>query len=157
MATITLRVKPAVFRWIDNNFPKVKGAYDVRKTFLHDMVVAALSRSNHVCNNSADKRIATFRTVRLRINGRWLERFGTVLSDESIVRLNQALYNLLINEICNSVMHAHVLTDYPKNTMLKKYLSNLLYKENELSLSCISKIYQRKYLWKEKKMRQNFQ
>jgi hypothetical protein len=156
MASITLKVKPAVFRWIDNNFTKQKGKYDVRNSWVHDMVVAGLARVHTNSVGEVSRNFENWKTIELIISGRYATRFGTNLTAENQHRINCALYKMLINEICTGVMHAHVLTGYPKNTMIKNYLSNYFYDENELSLACVSKIYQRKYLDKEKLMREKF-
>ena len=156
MAVVSLKVKPAVFRWIDNNFPKVKEKYDVRGSFLHEMICAGLVRVGNNKNAIINKHFSSWKTIDLIVSGYWVAQYGTNLTNENQCRINSALYDFLANEICTGVMNAHVLTNYPKNTLLKSYLCNLLYDENELSLACIAKIYQRKYLEKERNMRENF-
>jgi len=156
MATISIKVKPAVFRFIENNFPKVKEKYDVRNTWLHEMVVAGLVRMNNNTHYEVSRNFENWKTIELIISGRWETMYGNTLTQENQNRINCALYKLLINEICTGVMNAHVLTGYPKNKLMKDYLCNQMYEENELNLARISKIYQRKYLQKEKEMREVF-
>jgi hypothetical protein len=157
MSSITLKVKPAVFRWIDNNFPKQKGKYDVRNSWVHEIVIAGLVRrtNNRKCNINKD--FEKWKSIELIISAHWVERFGLTLTDENMCMINRCLYKFLTNEICYSATLAHVHARYPKHTMFKKLLFNYRYEENELNVSCISKIYQRKYLKIEKKMCENLE
>jgi hypothetical protein len=156
MATISIKVKPAVFRWINNNYPKKNGAYDVRNNFLHEMVVCGLVRKCNNKNANVSKFFHSWKSVELIVSGYWVQQYGYLLTYENQSKINSALFNLLVNEICTGVMNAHILTGYPKNTLMKNYLYNQMYRENELKLSCISKIYQRKYLKKETYIREIF-
>ena len=156
MRSITIKVRPAVFRWIDNNFKKTKGGYDVRNSFLHEMICAGLTRkTNH--NKLVNKHyFHNYIPVQLIVSAYWTDRYGYHLTEENQCRINAALYKLLTNEICTGVMNAHIFSGYPKNMIMKEYLFNLMYEEHELNLACISKIYQRKYLKKEKELREKF-
>ena len=155
MASITIRVRPAVFRWIENNFKKVKGRYDVRGSFLHEMLCAGLTRKTNAKNLVAKKYMKQYKQVTLIVSNYNTDRYGYNITEENQCRINQALFKFLTHEICTSVMNAHIFSNYPKVMIMKEYLFNMMYEEDELSLACISKIYQRKYLKKERELRSN--
>jgi hypothetical protein len=156
MASITIHVRPAVFRWINNNFKEVKGKYDVRNSFLHEMITAGLIRqTNHNILINKDY-FSTYKPVQLIVSAHWTDHYGYLLTDENQYRINATLYKILTHEICTGVMHGYLFGGIPKNKLMKEYLLSLMYEETELNLACISKIYQRKYLPEEKKLREKF-
>ena len=154
MATITLKVRPVVFRWIDNNFPKHRGKYDVRGSFIHPIICAALVRGNKHLNPIFVQKLKTYQSIELIISGHWVTNYGSVIIEEFQIRFNALMYAFITNEICTTAMNSHVYAAQPKTTIMRELLILGNYNDNELTLACICKIYQRKYLKKEKELRQ---
>ena len=123
--TVTIRVHPAVRRWMENTFPKSGGAYDLRGHFLHDFLRAGLTKEPQ-----GRREPSSLPEVKVAVSRRDGQRLGTELPAAFQEDFSRLAYRYIRQTACLMVLFAH--------------------KDDELNYAALRKYYQRNWMETEK-------
>lgn len=154
--TVTVRIHPAAARYIDNHFPLVSGAYDIRKSPLHAFVSAFLQKSDTDFRSHASRRTET-REVRLAVTAWDCEHYGDTVTAKSQLAISQHIYKTLLREACLEVMVMHTAGGIPRDTAIKNHLARNLYEDSELNYPALRKYYQRHFTEAERRFAEDLE
>ena len=151
---LTVRVHPAVLRYIDNTFPRTKDAYDLRRHFLHDFLCAGLTRQPGT--EKPPKAFYDFPVVKVVFSCRDCRQFGYYLSEVHQFAFSRLAYKFIQQTACHEVLYAHVAGGVPRDTAIKEYLLENLYEEDELNYAALRKYYQRNWMEIERRVLEEY-
>ena len=146
--SIAIKVHPAVFRYLDSNFPKTGGAYDIRKHFLHDFLRVGLTRQPDT--EKPSKAFHGFHEINVVFTQRDCRQNGFSISESHQAAFSRLAYKFIQQTACQEVLYAHVAGGIPRDTAIKEYLLENLYEEHELNYAALRKYYQRNWMETEK-------
>jgi len=152
-AKINIKVHPVVFRYIDNNFTKIDGGYDIEKSPLYFAITSMLIRSNVQMPSDVGKKYDKFKEISIFISKRDFYNYGHTISQLQQYIFSKFIYNFIINDICTQIMYMHVYGRVTRNKAINTVLLNNLFEEDELNYEYLRKIYQRRFLKKEVKFK----
>ena len=145
---ISIRVHPAVFRYLDSNFPKTGSAYDLRRHFLHDFLRAGLTRQPDT--EKPPKAFIGYTEIKVVFTHRDCRQNGFSISESHQAAFSRLAYKFIQQTACHEVLYAHVAGGIPRDTAIKEYLLENLYEEHELNYAALRKYYQRNWMETEK-------
>jgi ribonuclease HII len=125
---ISINVHPAVFRYIDNTYPQETGIYNITKSPFYFLVSSMLSRNFY--------------------------HYGWQIVPLQQCRFSKAILQIIIDQACNKIALAHVIAGIPRDQAIREVILENLFEDNEMNYSSLRKIYQRKYIAKEKAIRE---
>ena len=141
---ISIRVHPAVRRYLDNHFPQSGDAYDLRGHFLHDFLRAGLTKE---AQPETDSGLPVIKVAFSRRDWRCL---GHAVTEKHQAAFSRLAYKFIQQTACHEVLYAHVAGGIPRDTAIKEYLLENLYEEHELNYAALRKYYQRNWMETEK-------
>lgn len=144
------RVHPAVYRYLENTFPKRQGAYDFRKHFYYNLISSGLSRKRVSVPSMLSKQYENLREVEIIITSWDYNHYGEHISPVYQVSLSKYLYKQLLYHACYYVLMAHIFGMMPRDTAIKQYLLENLFDDGELNYPALRKHYQRHWMETEK-------
>lgn len=154
--TVNFSFDPAVLRYLENNFSKIDGAFDIRKGFVYSFIILCLQRNNCKRKMPVPSSFVSFIETTIVVKEWDFGHFGEAISAYSMIQVNNLLYKLMIRDACYRIMVAHVFAGIPRDTCIRDYLFECNFQENELSYEALRKFYQRNWTQNEKELRENF-
>lgn len=149
--TVTIRVHPAVRRWMENTFPKSGGAYDLRGHFLHDFLRAGLTKEPQ-----GRREPSSLPEVKVAVSRRDGQRLGTELPAAFQEDFSRLAYRYIRQTACLMVLFAHTAAKVPRDTAIKEYLLAYLYEDDELNYPALRKYYQRNWMETERRVLEEY-
>lgn len=149
--TVTIRVHPAVRRWLENTFPKTGGAYDLRGHFLHDFLRAGLTKEPQ-----GRREPSPLPEVKVAVSRRDGQRLGTELPASFQEDFSRLAYRYIRQTACLMVLFAHTAAKVPRDTAIKEYLLDNLYEDDELNYPALRKYYQRNWMETERRVLEEY-
>jgi hypothetical protein len=150
-----IRVHPAVLRYIDNTFDKIKDVYDLRRSMLYGFISAGLSRHTINATSMLPLQYEKMKTVKVAITSWDYHHFGWDIPPIHQVALSNHIYKQILFDACYRVMICHVFGGLPRDAAIKEYLSEHLFEEHELNYAALRKHYQRHWIDTEKVAKSN--
>lgn len=151
----TIRVHPAVFRYIDNSFNRVGDAYDLRGHLLYDFISVGLSRRSIKVASMLPLQYEKMLTIKVIITSWDYNHYGWDIPPIHQVSLSNHIYRQILFDACYRVMICHVFGGLPRDTAIKEYLWEHGFEECELNYPALRKHYQRHWLDTEKNAKAN--
>ncbi len=151
---VEIRVHPTVFRYIDNNFPKERGIYDLSKTPWHNYISSMLGRSGVKMPSRVSKRYAHFKPVKLLITEFDFNHYGFQISEAQQSLLSRMLQLHIMEEACREVAMLHLLHHIPRRKAVRHYIDANLYEDDELKVDSLLTYYKRKWVPRENELRE---
>ena len=149
--TVTIRVHPAVRRWMENTFPKAGGAYDLRGHFLHDFLRAGLTKEPQ-----GRREPSPLPEVKVAVSRRDGQRLGTELPAAFQEDFSRLAYRYIRQTACLMVLFAHTVAKVPRDTAIKEYLLDNLFEDDELNYAALRKYYQRNWMEAERRVLEEY-
>lgn len=151
---ISINVHPAVFRYIDNSYPNENGVYNITKSPFYFLVSSMLSRSGVNRPSKISKKYGSYVPISLFITEEDFYHYGWNITPLQQCRFSKAILQTIIDQACNKIALAHVMAGVPRDQAIREVLIENLFEDNEMNYACLRKIYQRKYIAKEKAIRE---
>lgn len=149
---IPIRVHPAVYRFIDNNYNSVSGAYDFRKENLYYFVSGCIQQSNIKNKSRISVKFSDYVLIYIHITEYDFYHFGYQMSEFQQFRFSKFVLALIIEKGCDKIMLAHTIAGVPRDVAIREFLLENLFEENEFNYAQFRKLYQRKWINKEKEI-----
>ena len=146
--TVTIRVHPAVRRWMENTFPKTGGAYDLRGHFLHDFLRAGLTKE--VKARTVPETFRSLPEVKIAVSHRDCRILGGAIPEPLQAEFSRLAYRYIRQTACLMVLFAHTAAKVPRDTAIKEYLLDNLFEDDELNYAALRKYYQRNWMETER-------
>jgi hypothetical protein len=151
----TIRVHPAVFRYLDTNFSKVGDAYNLRGHLLYNFISVGLSRSTIKVESLIPLQYEKMRKIEVAITSWDYEHYGWEIPPIHQVAISNHIYKQILFDACYRVMICHIFGGLPRDTAIKEYLWEYCFEECELNYAALRKHYQRHWLETEKIIKAN--
>ena len=152
--TVTIRVHPAVRRWMENTFPKAGGAYDLRGHFLHDFLRAGLTKE--VKARTVPETFRSLPEVKIAVSHRDCRILGGAIPEPLQAEFSQLAYKYIRQTACQGILFAHLAGGVPRDTAIKEYLLAYLYEDDELNYPALRKYYQRNWMETERRVLEEY-
>lgn len=152
---IRIKVHPAVYRYIDNHFPVIKGVYNLTKSPYYCFLSSMLCRSCAKLPSLVYKRYDRYVPIETYITEFDFYHYGWTMSEMQQCLLSKTMLQLIMQEACHEIAVMHVVGGVPRNRAICNYIDENLYEDNEISYSYLTKYYQRKYKSKEVELKDN--
>lgn len=152
--TVTIRVHPAVRRWMENTFPKAGGAYDLRGHFLHDFLRAGLTKE--VKARAVPETFRSLPEIKVAVSRRDCRILGGAIPEPLQAEFSQLAYKYIRQTACQGILFAHVAGGVPRDTAIKEYLLAYLYEDDELNYPALRKYYQRNWMETERRVLEEY-
>ena len=152
--TVTIRVHPAVRRWMENTFPKAGGTYDLRGHFLHDFLRAGLTKE--VKARTVPETFRSLPEVKIAVSHRDCRILGGAIPEPLQAEFSQLAYKYIRQTACQGILFAHVAGGVPRDTAIKEYLLAYLYEDDELNYPALRKYYQRNWMETERRVLEEY-
>ncbi len=152
--TVTIRVHPAVRRWMENTFPKAGGAYDLRGHFLHDFLRAGLTKE--VKARAVPETFRSLPEIKVAVSRRDCRILGGAIPEPLQAEFSQLAYKYIQQTACHQILFAHIAGGVPRDTAIKEYLLSYLYEDDELNYAALRKYYQRNWMETERRVLEDF-
>ena len=151
---ITIRVHPAVFRHMENHFPKIGEAYDMRGHFFYDFLRSGLTRKSG--GAAPPQSFAQLLEVEIVFSRRDCQHYGYIIPEVYQSWFSRFAYKFIQHTACMEVLFAHVAGGIPRDTAIKEYLLNNLYEDDELNYPALRKYYQRNWMEAERQVLEEY-
>lgn len=151
---ITVRVEPAVKRYLLNRFPVRNGAIDMTGSRYYWLVSQMLSKNNVSHPSKVPKRYERCVPVSFVITQDDFYTYGWIVPELQQWSFSRAIMGELVDKACHQIALLTVTTGCSRSRAISTVLNNELYEDNELSYAHIRKHYYRKYMGEEKQIRQ---
>lgn len=142
---ITIKVHPAVWRYIDNNYPVKMGAYDLSRSVYYYLVTAMLYQSRVRMPSQLCRKYGEYRPVTVMITEFDFYHYGFQSSELQQCRLSRNILHLIVDDACRRIAQARVVFGVPVTTAIDHYLIDNGYEEGELDAEYLRSVYKRKY------------
>ena len=152
--TVTIRVHPAVRRWMENTFPKTGGAYDLRGHFLHDFLRTGLSKE--VNARAVPEAFHSLPEIKVAVSRRDCRILGDRIPEPLQAAFSQLAYKFIRQTACQGILFAHLAGGVPRDTAIKEYLLAYLYEDEELNYPTLRKYYQRNWMATERRVLEEY-
>ena len=152
--TVTIRVHPAVRRWMENTFPKAGGAYDLRGHFLHDFLRTGLSKE--VNARAVPEAFQSLPEIKVAVSRRDCRILGDRIPEPLQAAFSQLAYKYIRQTACQGILFAHLAGGVPRDTTIKEYLLAYLYEDDELNYPALRKYYQRNWMETERRVLEEY-
>jgi len=153
--TTTIKVHPAVFRYINNTFNRVGGAYDLRGHLLYGFISVGLSRHSVKVESMLSQQYKKMKEIKVVITSWDYNHYGWDIPPIHQVALSNHIYRQILFDACYRVMICHVFGGLPRDTAIKEFLGEYCFEECELNYPALRKHYQRHWLDVEKNAKEN--
>ena len=153
----TIRVHPAVFRYLDVTFNKIGDAYDLRGHIFYSYLTAGLIRKGMKLPTMMPlpKQYEKMLKIKVVIASWDYHHFGWDIPPFHQVALSNHIYKQILFDGCYRVMISHVFGNLPRDTAIKSFLSEHSFLACELNYAALRKHYQRHWLKSEKLIKEN--
>ena len=152
--TVTIRVHPAVRRWMENTFPKAGDAYDLRGHFLHDFLRTGLSKE--VNARAVPEAFQSLPEIKVAVSRRDCRILGDRIPEPLQAAFSQLAYKYIRQTACQGILFAHLAGGVPRDTAIKEYLLAYLYEDEELNYPALRKYYQRNWMATERRVLEEY-
>lgn len=142
---ITIKVHPAVKRYIDNNFPVKRGAYDITRSMYYYLVSAMLYQSHVAVPSKTCIKYKDYVPISIYITEFDFYHYGFQSSEYQQCRLSRSLLHLILDDACRRIALAKVVFGVPVTTGIEHFLIDNSFEDNELSAEYVRTVYKRKY------------
>jgi len=153
--SIKFSFEPSVVRYLENNIKKISGVFDLRKNHIYPFLVLCLQRHNNQSKLTVPSSFNSYKEVNIAVKEWDYSHFGDKISPMAMIQLNNVIYKQIIRDACYRIMVAHVFSGIPRDTCIKDYLFECSYTEEEINYAALRKYYQRKWMNKEKELKEN--
>jgi hypothetical protein len=148
-----IKVHPAVFRYIDNTFSRVRDVnskaadvYDLRRHLLYNFVSVGLSRSSISVPSMIPLQYEKMKTVKVAITSWDYHHYGWDIPPIHQVALSNHIYKQILFDACYRIMICHVFGGLPRDKAIKDFLAEHCFEESELNYAALRKHYQRHWI-----------
>jgi len=152
-----IKVAPAVWRIIDNNYIKRGEVYDFRKHQLYNFISISLFRKQTTTTSALPLQYNKLKKIKVALTSWDYNHFGFVIAPFQQVIISNLLYKQILYDACYRIMICHVFGGMPRDAAIKNYLSENGFEEQELSYSTLRKHYQRHFIDNELFLKKNQQ
>lgn len=153
--TISLKVYPAVFRYLENNFPKnVQGVYDLLDSPYYCLISSMLSRSTIKTPSLVPMSYSRFVPIKTYITEFDFYHYGWEINERQQYNLSKTILHVILQNACHEIAVAHVCMNISRDRAIRNFIYENLFEDDELSYSYLIKYYQRNYLENEKKLKE---
>lgn len=153
---VQLKVHPMVWRYIDNNFRKENGAYDVTQSMYYPLVLSSICRSNVRVPSRVSVFYDEYRDIMLLITEYDFYHYGYDISPLQQVRYSRILRNIILDLMCRRIVMMRAVFDIPLTRAIGLVLDANLMEPEELKPATLRKIYQRRYMALERETEEFF-
>lgn len=153
--TTTIKVHPAVLRHIDNTFPRVSGAYDLRGHPFYSFISVGLNRKAVSMPSMLPLQYEKMREIQTVITSFDYHHYGWEIPPIHQIALSNHIYRQILFDACYRVMVCHVFGGLPRDTAIKEFLSEHFFEEDELNYPALRKHYQRHWIETERIAKEN--
>lgn len=153
---ISIRVHPAVAKWMKNNFNVIDDAFDITKADNYYVFSSSLQRHKINIPSRISKKYASFTDVKIIIREKDFYYYGWEISPLHQCKISDLLYKDIIKQGCMKAMVEYIIGQIPRDVAMREFLVQQNYEDNELKLTTLRKNYQRKYIDKEEDVRDFF-
>lgn len=143
---VKLKVHPMVWRYIDNNFRKENGAYNVTQSMYYPLVLSSICRSNVRVPSRVSDCYDGYRDIMILITEYDFYHYGYDISPLQQVRYSRILRNILLDMMCRRIVMMRAAFDIPLTRAIGLVLDANLMEQDELKPATLRKIYQRRYM-----------
>lgn len=143
---VQLKVHHMVWRYIDNNFRKKNGAYDVTQSMYYPLVLSSICRSNVRVPSKVYDCYDGYRDIMLLISEYDFYHYGYDISPLQQVRYSRILRNIILDLMCRRIVMMRAAFDIPLTRAIGLVLDANLMEPDELKPATLRKIYQRRYM-----------
>ena len=154
---ITIKVHPAVYRFIDNHFSVSVGAYNLIKSPYYCIISSMLCRSCTKLPSLVYKKFDKYKPIEMFITEFDFYHYGWQMSEMQQCLLSKSMLQLILQQACHEIAVAHVIAGISRRRAICNYIDENLYEEDEISYSYLQKYYQRKYMANEAELRANME
>jgi len=151
----TIKVHPAVFRYIDNTFEKTSGAYDLRGHLLYNFISTGLNRKSINMPSMIPLMYEKMKEIKIVIGSFDYHHYGWEIPPIHQVAISNHIYKQILFDACYRIMVSHVFGGLPRDTAIKEYLNEHFFEEEELNYPALRKHYQRHWIDTEKIAKEN--
>ena len=151
----TLKVHPAVLRYLDNTFEKVSDAYDLRGHLLYNFISVGLSRKTISLPSMIPLQYEKMREIKIVITSFDWHHYGWEIPPIHQMALSNHIYKQILFDACYRIMVSHVFGGVPRDSAIKEFLNEHLFEEDELNYPALRKHYQRHWIETEKNAKAN--
>lgn len=153
---IDIRVHPLVWRYIDNNFQTIRGAYDITSSSYYPIVSSMLCQSNVRLPSKVRPTFEAFRPISVYITEYDFYHYGFSVCELQQLRFSKLMRSLVIDSICRRIAMLRAAYDVPLTRAVCLMIDANLFEDNELKTDTLRKIYQRHYKETEKEYAEQF-
>lgn len=150
---ITVRVEPAVRRFLLNLYPEKEGALDLTGSRHYHLVSNMLARNGVRMPSKVPARYNSFVPVTLWITSWDFYHLGWMTPPFQQYCFSRILMAELMETACYHVAMVSITTGVSRRSAMRAVLDEGLYEESELSEERLRKHYLRKYTGKEEELR----
>lgn len=150
---IEINVSKIVYRFLENNCPKIKDAYNVTSIYIYAYLQATLKREETVIPDSREKQFANMRKIYVWIKNWDAAHSGTHIAYKNQIELSNFLKKSIMKEACVEVMFSRLMSGHSLNDAIRNYIINNFYEIDEMTFDSLKKFYQRNWLKKEQEIR----
>lgn len=150
---ITVKVEPAVRRFLTNHYPEKDGALDLTGSRHYFLVSNMLQRNSVQMPTKVPDRYNSFVPVTLWITSWDFYHLGWMTPPFQQYCFSRLLMAELMETACYRVAMVSIATGVSRRAAMRAVLDEELYEDNELSEDRLRKYYLRKYTKKEAELR----
>ncbi len=154
---ISIRVHPAVRRYIDNNFPEKQGAYDLTRSMYYYLVSAMLYQSHVRLPSKMCLKYRDYVPISIFITEFDFYHYGFHCSEYQQCRLSRNILHLILDDACRRIAQAKVVFGVPVTKGIEHFLVDNFFEDGELDAEFVRTIYKRKYRSYESELREFYQ
>jgi hypothetical protein len=151
----TIKVHPAVFRYLDVTFNKIGDTYDFRGHILYGFISAGLSRKGMNLPSMLPLQYKKMQAVKIAISSWDYQHYGWDIPIFQQVAFSNHLYRQILFNACYRIMICHVFGGLPRDKAIRNFLTEHCFEESELNYAALRKHYQRHWLENEKLAKKN--
>lgn len=143
---VSLKVHPMVWRYIDNNYRKDNGAYNVTKSMYYPLVLSSICRSNMRVPSRVSDSYDGYRDIKILITEYDFYHYGYDISPLQQVRYSRIMRGIILDLMCRRIVMMRAAFNIPLTRAVELVVDANLMEPDELKPSTLRKIYQRKYM-----------
>lgn len=149
---ITVKVHPAVRRFIDNRYKKVNGAYNLSNGRHYYLVTNMLVHSSAAAPSRVPKKYGCFVPIKIMISEYDFYRYGWMTTPLQEYRFSKLILGEILDNACQRIALLKLVLDIPRRKCMLAIIDEELFERDEISYDYLRKYYQRKFQQKEIQM-----